>query len=141
MAIKIIDLNMKQVYEHYKKWEDYQNGMYCLTVLRDEKQVMQAKKILSNPKLFNSILDKLIVSWPISSAVNLTNKSINRRAWLGAAACSFQYGVTEVNTRNAWSELNDLQRFNANTVAEIIIKKYEEQNTGLYPNMGKPMLF
>jgi hypothetical protein len=135
------DSRMEQVYEHYEKWEDFKNGMYCLTSLKDEQQIIKAKKILSNTKLFKQVLEELIIKWPVSTAVNLTNKSINRRAWLGAAACSFKYGVTEVNTRNAWAELNDLQRFEANTVAEIIIKIYEEKNTRIHPSVGKKMLF
>jgi len=132
---------MKQIFHPYHLWEDYQSGMYCGSFDGDPKQVIKAKLILSTPDLFKYILIRLVKEWPISSAVNLTNKSINRRAWLGAAACCFDSGVTETNTRQAWAELNDIQRFNANTIAEIIIKHYEEENTGLHKDMGKPMLF
>jgi hypothetical protein len=134
-------MNNEQFYAHYNQWEDYLNGMYCSTSENDNDQINKAKLVLSNPDLFKEILIRLIKKWPISSRVNLTNKSINRRAWLGAAACCFEYGVTEINTRQAWSELNDIQRFNANTIAEIIINHYEEENTRLHKDLGKQMLF
>ena len=132
---------MEQFYITYEKWEDYNNGMYCLTVGRDEYQIIRAKSILSNPEKFKEILFRLIDQWPISTKVNLTNKSINRNAWLGAAACSFEYGVTEINTRHAWAELNDIQRYKANEVADLIVKHYERENNGIHKNMGGQMLF
>lgn len=119
---------MNQFFTHYTNWEDYQNGMYCGTIQRDETQVNRAKAILSNTDLFGEILSKLVNQWPISSKVNLTNNGINRRAWLGAAACCFDSSVTEINTRYAWNELNDSQQFQANTVAERVISEFENQN-------------
>lgn len=35
---------MSQVYAHYELWEDYQNGMYCGTISRDEIQIDNAKR-------------------------------------------------------------------------------------------------
>lgn len=115
---------MKQYFTHYENWEDYKNGMYCKTIDRDETQISKAKEILANPQIFKLVLLDLIEEWPISTKVNLTNQSINQRAWLGAAACCFKYGVTEINTRYAWNELNEIQKFEANTVAESIIIHY-----------------
>lgn len=109
---------MRQVYANYMNWECYKNGMYCGTANRDEKQITNAKNVLSNPNFFSQIIDELLLKWPISSAVHLTNNGINRRAYLGAAACCFKFGVTEYQTRIAWGELNELQKFAANTVAE-----------------------
>lgn len=116
---------MKQFFAHYEEWEDYKNGMYCGTVNRDEEQIKNAKKVLSDPYLFKNILIDLVRQWQISSKVNLTNTGINRRAWLGAAACSFKFNVTETNTRYAWNELNEKQQFEANTIAEEIINQFE----------------
>lgn len=132
---------MKQFYSHYENWEDFKNGMYCATVTRDNEQVNKAKSVLSNPRLFEVILEKVLIDWPIASMVNLTNEGMNRRAWLGAAACNFEHGVTEINTRFAWGELNDLQRSQANDIAEIIIKKYERKNSEIHRRLGEKMLF
>lgn len=116
---------MNQFFTHYENWEDYKNGMYYGTLNRDEEQIVNAKKILSDPSTFKNILVDLIKQWPVASKVNLTNSSINRRAWLGAAACNFKFNVTETNTRYAWNELNESQQFQANTVAESIITEFE----------------
>ena len=117
--------SIKQYHTHYENWEDFKNGMYCATVTRNDDQVRKAKLILSDPKAFALILERVLCDWPISTKVNLTNTGMNRRAWLGAAACNIDSDVTEVNTRFAWGELNDLQRFEANSVAETFIKRYE----------------
>jgi len=120
---------MKQYFAEYTKWEDFKNGMYCGTAtIRDEEQIKKAKEILSNPDLFREILVDLIIQWPISTRVNLTNTGTNRRAWLGAAACSFKHEVTEVQTRFAWNELNELQQFEANSIAESIITQFENKS-------------
>lgn len=132
---------MQQFYAPYSQWEDFNNGMYCSTVTKDENQIIKAKSLLSNPIEFKNTLIKLLKDWPISTKVNLTNKGANRRAWLGAAACNHKHGVTEINTRYAWGELNDIQRFNANTIAELIITDYERKNSKLYKGLGKEMLF
>lgn len=116
---------MERYYSNFQNWEDYKNGMYCGTVKRDEEEVKKAKEILSNPILFHKIMKDLVIDWPIATRVNLSNTGTNRRAWLGAAACNYKHSVTEIQTRLAWNELNELQKFNANTEAEKIISEFE----------------
>jgi hypothetical protein len=44
-------------------------------------------------------------NWHYSCEHNLSNLSINRKAWLGHAACCFQHGYPEYLVRQAWWEL------------------------------------
>jgi hypothetical protein len=133
---------MKQIYEEYQKWEDYNAGMYALNDVRDKDiLVFNAVSLLSNPNLFYETMQKLIIDWKVSTDVNLSNKNQNRRAWLGAAACMYKYKVPEYLTRVAWGLLNKEVQDTANNIANKIILEYERQNNGLHKNMGKPLLF
>jgi hypothetical protein len=133
---------MKQIYANYQEWEDYQNGMYSQTNIIDkDKKVFEAIKLLSDPVLFYNILKKIIIEWKVSSDVNLSNKSINRRAWLGAAACCYYCKCPEYLTRIAWGLLNKNTQDIANNIAEKIIKNYETKNNRIHNDMGEKMLF
>jgi hypothetical protein len=121
---------MKQIFEHYEKWEDYQAGMYQLTDIIDKDlKVINSIKLLSDNNLFYDICKKILIDWPIASNVNLTNKNQNRRAWLGAAACMYKNRCPEYLTRIAWNLLNKEIQDKANLIAEKIISEYEKRNT------------
>jgi hypothetical protein len=135
-------LKMKQIYEHYQKWEDYNAGMYALHDIRDkDKLVFKSVKLLSDPNLFYETMQKLIIDWKVSTDVNLSNKNQNRRAWLGAAACFYKYKVPEYVVRIAWGLLNKEVQDKANRIANKIILEYETKNNGLHKNLGEPLLF
>jgi hypothetical protein len=133
---------MKQIYEHYEKWEDFNAGMYSLNdVIDKDKKVISAINLLSNQIEFYDAMKKLLNMWKVSVDVNLTNKQQNRRAWLGAAACMFIHNTPEYLTRIAWNLLNKDVQDNANKLADKIILEYERSNNGIYKNMGEQMLF
>lgn len=119
---------MEQFYSHHDNWEDFKNGMYCGTSDNNQEQIEKAKSLLSDSDLFYKTMHELLIKWPISSKVNLTNKGINRRSWLGHAACNFMYSIPEIVTRKAWNELSEIQQFNANTIAERFINEYENSH-------------
>ena len=88
---------------------------------------------------------KVVASWPRTMLNNLTNKSINRRAFLGHCACCYKFKCPEYITRMAWHELTDMQRILADNEAQIIIDSYiinyEAKNKGLYYIVDNKMLF
>jgi len=130
-----------QVYKPYWMWEDYNNGMYSNSNEHKEILISKSISLLSDANLFFSISEKMVNSWHVSSLVNLTNKSQNRRAWIGAASCCFNHSCPEQITRIAWGLLNEMQRSRANYVADIIIKKYEIGHSKLHKNVAEKMLF
>ena len=116
---------MKQIFEHYEKWECYKNGMYNLSdVTLKRQKVFGSIELLSTPDLFYKACKELIKAWPVSSSVNLTNKQQNRRAWLGAAASMFVHQCPEYLTRLAWGLLEKQEQDAANEVAEKVIFEY-----------------
>lgn len=133
---------MKQVFETYDKWEDYNAGMYSLLEPNDKQMKIQLSiKLLSNKYEFCNVMKMVSDKWVVSTAVNLTNKSINRRAWLGAAACCFAHGATEIITRIAWAMLTEKQQSDANAIADRFIIEYERKNNRIHKKMGECMLF
>lgn len=136
---------MKRFYEKYYLWEDFANGMYATEKLQNESELIEkAKNLLSDVYLFKEASIVMIRDWPISTKVNLTNKSINRKAWIGQAACCHKFGVPEILTRIAWGQLTERKRMDANRVAEQIINHfelvYERSNIELYSGLGAEML-
>lgn len=132
---------MKRIYYPYYEWEDYLNGMYDTQCELFDDKVNKAYLILKDSELFFNLAVEMTSSWVLSTAVNLSNVSCNRRAWIGQATCSFSDKCTELSTRAAWAMLTEIEKYKANAKADIIIKSYEERNKSLYKNMGAKMLF
>ena len=118
-----------QFYDHYEKWEDFKNGMFeTITTSGKQDMVISAISLLRNTENFYLVLKNVVKDWPIATQVNLTNLQQNRRAWLGAAACSYDAKVPEVLTRIAWNCLDKNIQDDANAVAERIINEFETKN-------------
>lgn len=133
---------MKQIFERYEKWEDYQNGMYELPADIDVTYLEElAAELLADSVRFRKACRDVLQAWPIASSVNLTNVSCNRRAWLGQAACNYQHGVPEIITRAAWNSLTNNQRLEANAIAGEVIYGYERACCEVYREMDGPGLF
>ena len=131
---------MKQIYHNYKKWEDYKNGMYDKPINKED-EINNAIHVLSNCDLFEDICRKILKEWNIACDVNLSNVNNNRRAWLGQAACCYEYKVCDISTRQAWGRLIDKQRDDANKIADKIIYEYERKNRKVYQGVDQLLLF
>lgn len=115
---------MDRIFHHYNKWEDYHAGMYDESKDGRKERVGTAIQILGNEKICREAMQKVIDEWQIATEFNLSNAEINRKAWLGQAACSCYGNVHEDETREAWGYLTDEQRRTANAIAAEIIKEW-----------------
>lgn len=115
---------MKRIFHHYDKWEDYHNGMYDECKDGRQERVQKAVYILGTPEVCREAMEKVIAEWKIATEYNLSNAEINRKAWLGQAACSCYGNVHEDETREAWGLMTEQQRIKANAIAGEIIKKW-----------------
>lgn len=117
---------MNRIYHNYKKWEDFQNGMFKVQDKSIEHTArMNALTLLSTPDDLFLAMSKVTEEWICATEVNLTNKSRNRRAWLGQSACCYAHGATEDTTKEAWRLLTEEERIEANRIADIVIKNWE----------------
>jgi len=117
-------IEIERAFYHYQKWEDWQNGMYRLAEC-DPSHIAKSVALLGNAGDFEHAAAAVFVAWPIATEVNLTNRSANRRAWLGRASCCLHHGASECVTRPAWFLLTQQQQDEANAVADRLIEEWE----------------
>lgn len=115
---------MKRIYHHFNNWEDYHAGMYDEDSNGRKERVEKAAYILGTPKVCKEAMEKVVTEWKIATEYNLSNAEINRKAWLGQAACSCYGNIHEDETREAWGIMTDQQRTKANQIAATIIKRW-----------------
>jgi hypothetical protein len=132
---------MKRIYKEHTEWECYKNGMYSPSNYNEECIIGKCIELLSNCEWFFNTSLVVLNKWKISSDVNLSNTSQNRKSWIGQSACSFMFGATELTTRKAWSRLDKDTQDKANLIADKIIKVYESKNRELHQDMGRELLF
>lgn len=105
-----------------------------------------AKAVLftGDHKLYGRYMMRVVNEWPRSCDNALTDYSLNRKAWVGHAACALAHGIPEDITRLAWGKLTDEQRLLANKEAERAIQHWEynySKSNGLRDDMGGALLF
>lgn len=136
---------MIQIFIPYWDWEDYINGMWRKLPKEQELVFFQkAIEFTGNHVIYGKAMNEVIYAWPNTMINSLTNKNINRLAFLGHCACSYKFNCPEYITRLAWKELDNNQRYLANLQAQKNINEwvnnYERKNTRIHKNMGKQML-
>lgn len=119
---------MKRIFHHYEKWEDWKDGLYRQSIEdADELMIRSAARVLADPSLLHRSMSSIIIRWPYSAEVNLSNRSRNRQAWLGQAACCFVCGANEDLTKQAWHRLSAAEQDAANAVADCVISRWERE--------------
>lgn len=118
-----------RIFHTYDKWECHKAGLYASNVegMSHEECQEEFKRILSDEKLFEEILSKLIVEWKHSCEHYLTNKSMNRIAWLGQAAVCYHSGIP-AKYSNAWFDMEQRFQDRANQIAFKYLNKWLSEN-------------
>lgn len=139
---------MNRVYVPYWEWEDWLNGMW--RKLTKEKEIEYLRKCINftgNHILYGKAMRKVVIDWPNTMLNNITNTSMNKRAFLGHCACCYEFNCPEYITRLAWKYLTEEQRINADNEAQETIDwwienrmNYEKENKGIRKDMGRQML-
>ena len=114
-----------RIYKPYWKWEDYQNGMWRKVAKQEEEKFLEwAITFTGNHVEYGKAMGLVIAAWKETMIHNLTNQSINRRAFLGHCACCYTSGCPEYIVRMAWKMLTEKQRMLADNEAQIRIDKW-----------------
>lgn len=119
---------IKQIYHHYNKWEDFKNGLFDTKCDNFDEKITLSIELLKDQDMFYKMSIEMIDSWVYSSEQNLSDNSINKRAWIGQATCCFSHGSPEFVTKQAWWELDEEDRIKANKTADKAIKYWKEKN-------------
>lgn len=136
-------IRFKRVYHPVDQWEEIKSAMWddC-----DDRATMlqNAIEFTGDWNTYGDYMDLVIQEWPISCENALSDYMLNRKAWLGHAACALAIGCPEDITRKAWGHLTDEQRKMANRRAAIAIGHWEEnyaKSKGILRNVDEPVLF
>lgn len=134
-----------RIYKTYDKWEDWINGMWR-TVSKEEysSYLKLAVEFTSDHVKYGEAMGLVIKKWENTMLHNLTNTSMNKRAFLGHCACCFSFNCPEYIVRDAWRLLTEKQRVDADAIAQKHIdnwiNEYKTNSTGLRKDLGKQML-
>lgn len=119
---------MKRIYHRYENWEEVPAGMWSKIPAKEEADMLQRSIVFTgDAELYGSWMLKVLDEWPISCENSLSATDINRKAWVGHAACCLAIGCPEYITRSAWGELSFKQQTEANLKAENAIKEWERR--------------
>jgi ParB-like chromosome segregation protein Spo0J len=122
----------ERVFHTYDKWECHKAGFYA-----SKKEGMTAEQckqayadFLSDDLLFRQYLLIVITEWKYSCEHYLTNKSMNRIAWLGQASICAYSGIPSVFC-SGYNLLSELDKERANQTALEYLNMWLSKN-----NMG-----
>lgn len=123
-----IDLKTRQIFVHYELWEDYHAGMWR-KVAKDEEEIFlkMAIKFTGDHILYGRAMLRVTQEWPNTCMHNLTNPSLNKRAFIGHAACALEINCPEYIVRQAWWKLTEEQRVLADKQADNAINLWEQK--------------
>ena len=117
---------LNRIWHPFWKWEESKFNMWGTVKDRNE-YLMQAIEFTDDAELYGSYMMRVAQEWPYSCEHNLTDRSQNRRAWIGHAACALAFQCPEDIVRSAWSRLTELQQAEANAKADEAIRFWECQ--------------
>lgn len=136
-------IRFNRVYHPITTWEEIESNMWG-SVDDRASYLQQAIELTGDFKRYGDLMRRVIVEWPISCENALTDFRLNRKAWIGHAACALGIGCPEDITRKAWGYLNDGQRRLANGQAVSAIRAWEDDyaaRKGICRDVGEPVLF
>lgn len=91
-----------------------------------EDYLAKAIEFTGNARLYGEYMLRVAREWKYSCEHNLSCETQNRKAWIGHAACALALLCPEDIVREAWGHLSEEQQREANHVADIAIKYWEE---------------
>lgn len=119
----------QRIFHTFDKWECYQAGFYATTHETMSKQECEEayRDFLSDILRFEKALAKVISEWKHSCEHYLTNKAMNRIAWLGQASACYALGIP-ATFRGGFSLLTEEQQQKADEMALIYLNKWLKKN-------------
>lgn len=118
-----------RIFHTWDKWECHKAGFYASHkdgMTANQCQLAYAE-FLSNNKRFAEALESVIIEWKHSCEHYLTNKSMNRIAWLGQAAMCYATGVPSKYC-SGFNLLTNEQQNTANEIALIALNTWLSNN-------------
>lgn len=118
-----------RVFHTYDKWECYKAGFYDTVKkgMTKEQCELEYARLLTNPEEFRDALVHVTNEWVNSCEHYLTNKSMNRVAWLGQAALCYKAKIPST-FRGGFHLLSEGQKETANRIAFQCLNDWLRKN-------------
>lgn len=118
-----------RIFHTYDKWECHKAGFYNSTKegMTKEECEQGFADLIRDGRKFNDALNGVITEWKNSCEHYLTNKSLNRIAWLGQAAVCKATGIPS-DFRAGFYILSHDEQDEANKIALVYLNKWLERN-------------
>jgi ParB-like chromosome segregation protein Spo0J len=118
-----------RIFHTYDKWECFKAGFYNTTIegFTKEQCELEYASLLSNEDEFRNALNSVITEWKHSCEHYLTNKAMNRIAWLGQASLCYAKGIPST-FRGGFHLLSEQQKDKANLIAFEYLNKWLEEH-------------
>lgn len=116
--------SIDRIYHPYWDWEEVAHNMWG-SVSEKSEFLEIAIGFTGDAEIYGAYMVKVTKQWAISCEHNLSNKSQNRKAWIGHAACALAFRCPEDIVRKAWGYLTKDQQDQANEKANNAIDLWE----------------
>jgi len=118
-----------RIFHTFDKWECHKAGFYKSKKDGWTNEQCEAEyiRILTNISEFELLLQRVITEWKNSCEHYLTNKAMNRLAWLGQASICLGSGIPSSYCQ-AWFKLTKEQQDQANAMALKYLNKWLADN-------------
>ena len=136
-------MKLTRVWVPFELWEEINFNMWG-EVLNQDAFLRRAVCFTGNHRLYGNYMQRVTLEWPNSCVNALTDYRINRKAWIGHAACALALQCPEDITRKAWGLLSNEQQVLANRQADRAIQSWEmryRQSARIQQTMETPLLF
>ena len=117
-------MKLKRVWMPIESWEEMHFNMWG-EVANRAFYLCKAQVFTGNHRLYGRYMLRVTCEWPNSCVNALTDYNLNRKAWIGRAACALALRCPEDITRQAWGHLTNEQRLLANRQADRAIQSWE----------------
>lgn len=118
---------IERIYHPYWDWEEIEFNMWG-NVENKQEYLDWAIGFTGDAELYGAAMIEVVNEWTKSCQHNLSNRTQNRRAWIGHAACAKVKGCPEHIVREAWGHLTEDQQIEANKKADEAIELWEMRN-------------
>lgn len=118
-----------RIFHTYDKWECHKAGFYNTTKegMTTDQCEREYQRLLTNEDEFRQALDGVTTNWVHSCQHYLTNKAMNRIAWLGQASLCYAKGIPAA-FRGGFNRLTEDQQQKANEIAWEYLNKWLTEN-------------
>lgn len=117
-----------RIFHVYEKWEAINYDWFALKhkTMTKVQCEWKYKELMTNLDEFEDVLINVINEWKYSCEHNLTNKSLNRVAWLGQAAMAYKYKIPNIYS-SGWQLLSEDEQNNADLIAFNVLNIWLER--------------